>query len=555
MSGNKSTVQSPAYLEKKLFADTYLSIASKSVRLGQIINLRGHTSNGIGGGNFVVVSSSGLTADNGSISVTGSAGLYAVRQNAKRTPYEFGFLDGGVDASVAINACSSAYGECFLDKGKTYNIQYTVNPLKLVCSGGVAKLNCVSPTANNRFGSLSAAVYQTGGVGSPLEGVDVRNIFVECNQLIGVTGSTGLKGFYFQRLKNFYQSGCTVSKCASYGYWDSDVSGTGTTYCYGVRENCWAIDCAVSYEQVNVRGITLNNCHAYTSTDSLTFVPECQYHAYGGSDMRVVYNNCTGIADGVCPAIVSLALECKNFAANDCRFINNHNGGADIRAAVYMESSGGNFDNIKFKNCELKSLYYGACILNIGASGNSNAIIKADNCRITGKDFAVTISGSGGIFEFTNCDALATASGGTTPWSYYNNGSPTRFKVVGGSAVVSGGVLPSYPSNFGSDKFIGVYASPSVSALPIIRQEVIGAGVLLNGGDNANYTASFPAAIVDWGKVVVDAVIDSTGMSSANSAAAAVGFSANNITTTQVRLYTAQAQNGKTVKYCLREYY
>lgn len=554
MSG-KASVASSSVLEKKLFADTYADIATKKVKLGQIINVKGHTVNGVGGGNFVVVNSAGFTVDTGSVSGTGTAGCVAIRQNPKRTPYEFGFVDGGNDASVAINACTTAYGACYLDAGKTYNIRYSVNPLKFVCSGGVAKLNCVSPTGNTRFGSLYAAVYASGSAGAPLEGVDVRNIWIECNELIGVTGSTGLKGFMFQRLKNFYQSGCTVNKSASYAYWDTDVSGTGTTYCYGVRENCWATDSAVSFEQVNVRGITLNNCNAYTSTATLSFVPECQFHAYGGDDMRVTYNNCTGIADGVCPAIVSLALTCKNLSASDCRFINNHNGAGDIRAALYMEGAAGNFHNIKFKNCELRSLYYGAAVMTVGASGAAGGVMKMDGCTIVGKDFGITIGGTGGIYEFSNCESSASSAGGVTPWAYYNNGSPTRFKVIGGSAVVSGGVLPSFPSNFGSDKFVGVYCSPSASALPSVRQELYGTGVLLNGGDNANFTIAFPSSMANYAKVVLQANIDATGHSSSVAAGEAVAFSMANVDGTNVRIFTAQAQQGKTVKYCLKEYY
>src|SRR6187402_1195962 len=106
MSGSRG--QSGAVVLKKLFADTFASFATKRVKLGQVVTLKGHTVLNVGGGNFIGVASG--TPDTGSCSATATAGIFVVRQNPKKNPYEFGFLDGGVDVSVAANACATVYG-------------------------------------------------------------------------------------------------------------------------------------------------------------------------------------------------------------------------------------------------------------------------------------------------------------------------------------------------------------------------------------------------------------------------------------------------------------
>lgn len=544
-----------------LTAPTFASLATTPSFPGQIIRTMGHTNPGIGGQTFQDFSGS-ITNDTGSqITNTVTTGRYWKAIDPQRTPYEFGYIDGGVDASAAINACTAAWGECWLDKGKTYDIQYTVLARSLQCRGGVATLNCTSPTANTRFGSIGAAVmaspnaYGVTTNTGVLKGVDLQGFIIECNKLIGATGSTGLKGVYQYRCENFYNRNITVRNSASYSFWDHDDATTGTLYCSGTRDDCWAIDGAVSFEQVNVRGVTLNNCNAYTSTATLGYAPECQFHAYGGSDMRIVYNNCTGIADGNCPAIVSLAMEAKNIAMNDSRFINNYNGGASIMAALYMEGVGGNFGNINAKNCTFTSQYSLAVVMTIGASGSASAKFDFSECTIQGIAAGVTINGTGGIYEFANCAVGATASGATVPYAYYNNGAPTRFKAIGGSAIVSGGTAPVFPSNIAASNFTSVYCSPNASTLPVIKQHVVGKGTLLNGGDNANYLINMTESIVSFDKCSCVAIVDSSGMSTANAAAAAIPFSFFYLNATQVRVYTAQANNGKVVKFDIKEYF
>jgi hypothetical protein len=488
--------------------EDFSSLATTAAPLaGMIVYTRQHTSGGIGGGYFQDFAGT-ITNDTGSkINNTITAGRHWKRVNPQKTPYEFGYLDGGVDAAVAINACITAYGDCFLDGGKTYNIQYQIdNPKRFWALGGVATLNCTSPTANTRFGSLNAAIYALGGVGNPLSGVDVQNITIDCNKLIGVTGSTGIKGFLFQRLDNFYQRNCKVFDCASYGFWDYDVSTTGTTYCSGTRDDCTAIDCQVAFEQVNVRGVTLNNCYGYISNATLGYVPECIYHAYGGADMQIVYNNCVGVADGVCPSIFLGLLEVKNLTMNDCIFQNNYNNGASIQAAIFFDASGtSNFDNITFKNCTFKSLFTTAVTLSDGSASTTDNTFRFINCEIEGYQIGVQLNVARGRYYFTDCDVRGRASLAVTPYAIYNNGTPTEVKVIGGffKASTTGSGTPTI-SNMSSGIFTSTTLDPAGSAPPKIRQKV--AGIATWGGDGstyANLNVVLPGACLNWTSVDV----------------------------------------------------
>jgi hypothetical protein len=489
--------------------------------------------------------------------------------NPAKTPYEFGYLDGGADVSVAMNSCLTTHGACYLDEGKTYNLQYSVTvPGKIDCIGGVATINLTSPTANTRFGSLNSAFYFVGGIGAPTEGVNVQNIVLQCNKLIGVTGSVGVKGFMFQRLKNFYQRGCSVINCASYAYWDYDVATSGTTFCSGTRDDCWAVDCQVSFEQVNVRNVTLNNCRGYISNASLGYVPECIFHSYGGADMQVVYNNCIGIADGVCPSVFLGLLEAKNITFNDCQLINNYNNGASIQAAVIFDASGtSNFDGIVFSNCILKSLFSPAVTLSIGSGGTLDNSFHFDNCKIDGYQIGVQLNVSAGKFYFSNTETRARASGAVTPYGIYNNGTPTVFLYTGGmvKASTSGSGTPTI-SNLPTSYFVNTFFDPAGTQPPRVRQRVVGSAVI--GGDGSTYSllnVVFPAAALNWTsessastpKVTASIHVD-YGISVAGTYPGAVAMAypfvismpANNT----VRFVGNTAMNGKTARYEVTEW-
>lgn len=565
---SKVSTQNPEILNKKLHATVWSELSTRKFKIGDVITLRGHTVNGVGGGRLIAVSSSGLVADSGFISVTGSPGVYLKRVNPKKTPYEFGYQDGGVNASTAINACIVAHGDCYLDGGKTYDIQFQIdNPKKLWGVGGVATLNCTSPTANTRFGSLNAAVYALGGVGSPLSGVDIQNIKIDCNKLIGVTGSVGIKGFIFQRLENFYQRNCRVIDCASYGFWDYDTSGTGTTYCSGTRDDCWAVDCAVGFEQVNVRGVTLNNCRGYVSSAVLGYTPECIFHAYGGADMQIVYNNCIGIADGVCPTIFLGLLEVRNMTLNDCQFLNNYNNGASIQAAVFFDASGAsNFDNITFNNCTLKSQFTAAVTLCVGSTATTDNNFRFNGCEIEGYQLGVQFNGSLGRYYFTDCDVRGRATLAVTPFAYYNNGSPTEVKVVGGFAKASttGSGTPTI-TNMSFGIFTSTTFDPVGTKPPKVRQRVTGIAVF--GGDGstyANLNVVMPSAVLNWTSAAVNTAKVTGSLQIDYSLSGAVTFPdavamayptvialpENNI----VRFVGNAALNGKTARYEVTEW-
>jgi hypothetical protein len=63
-----------------IVVDTFADLASTHLSIGQVVYLKQHTSGGKGGGEFIGVSSSGLTPDTGVISTTNTGGVYAKRK-------------------------------------------------------------------------------------------------------------------------------------------------------------------------------------------------------------------------------------------------------------------------------------------------------------------------------------------------------------------------------------------------------------------------------------------------------------------------------------------
>lgn len=489
---------------------TVADISTTPMQAGQIFELvEYHAGTGYGGGKLLAKLGS-PTIDNGSKFASGTAGVYVERVNPQKTPYEFGYQDGGEDASPAINACTLAYGACYLDRGKTYDIATVVRARKLHSIGGKATLNCVSPTSNNRFGSTGAAVHCSPNLGytdttdtGTLSGVDIQNIVIQCNGLISATGSVGLKGFHKYRCNDFYMRACDVYNCASYAFWAHDDATTGTNFCSGTYDDCYAFDSQVSFEQVNVRGVTLNNCHGYISSAALSYptAVEAIFHPYGGSDMRVTYNNCTGIADGPCPAVMLALLAAKNISVNDCQFINNYDNGINIQAAVILDGSGSSsFDSVNFDNCTLKSLYSSAVRLTPGASGGAEAAFKFNRCEIDGYQLGVYASGTGGRYSFVDCNTFARASLAVTPICYQVESGYTSFQVIGGTATASttGSGTPTV-SSLPRSIFNGTILNPNTGALPVARQRVVGTAVF--GGDGSTYAVLnviLPSAVLGW---------------------------------------------------------
>ncbi len=542
--------------------DTIAVLRTLPAAAGQSVRIKGHTVFGIGEGTFDTFTGT-VVDDNGDKIPSATNNVYFKRRQPKRTPYEFGYLDGGTDVSVAANACTIAYGACYLDKGKTYNIQYTIFCLLLQCLGGTAILNATSPTGNTRFGSLNGVVCPTGGVGSPLEGVDARNIEVNCNKLIGVTGSVGIKGFLFTRLKNYYQTGCTVRNCASYGFWDTDTATTGTTFISGTRDNCWAIDCAVSFEQVNTRGVTLNNCNAYISAGLTGYTPEAMFHFYGGSDLQLTYNNCRGIADGPCPTVVLGLLEAKNVNINDSIFINNYNNPGNITAAFYVDSAGGNFDNINFKNTVLKSTYAAAVYLAPGSSGAVTNKWKFEGCTIQGIQIGIQLNGTGGRYILDNNDISASAPSPTVPFAIYSNATNPVVQVRNGFVTATGPSVGATATNLSAESFLGVVQTPAGSTLPVIRQQKVGTVVMTNGTTHSltnvviSAVLGWTSAAVNTTKLDVSVMVD-YGISAAAdlpaAAAMAYAFSSALVANDTVRIVSVVGAAGKTIRYVITEY-
>lgn len=90
--------------------DTYADFSKTRLNIGQVVYLKQHTSGGIGGGEFIGVSSSGKTINPGHIAATLDPAVFSERINyVVVTPDQFGALGGGADDRVA---CQAAIDFC-----------------------------------------------------------------------------------------------------------------------------------------------------------------------------------------------------------------------------------------------------------------------------------------------------------------------------------------------------------------------------------------------------------------------------------------------------------
>jgi hypothetical protein len=574
-----------------LFTRNVASIAELSTVsnffAGRVVNVSSYyaSSPGVGGGKFIEMVGV-VTPDGGSKIASATAGRYWLRQNAEKTPYEFGYLDGDADVSVAANACTAAYGVCKFIKSVVYDAQYTIYARKLICEGGKATINCTSPTANTRFGTTGAAIlcspnplFGDTTLTGLLDGVDIQNIIVDCNWLINATGgatpqSNSLKGIMNYRNDSFYVRGCEVYDCGSYAYWAVDDSTTGTLFCTGKYLDCYAKDFGVGFEYVNTRGIVLENCHGYIS-GVLPIYPEAIFHGYGGTDLAVTHNNCTGISDGPVNAIFLGLLGCKNVSFNNSKLINRYNNGATLQAAVILDPSGtSDFDDVNFNNCILYSEYTAAVKLSIGSVGSVNNSFNITDSEINGFGAALEFGGiNGGRYSLTATEVIARASGVTTPIAIYASNVPLSVQVVGGLAKASttGSGVPTV-TTLSNSIFNGTNLDPAGTQPPRVRQRVVGRAEI--GGDGATYATLqtfFPGAVVGWTsasvgtqKVTAVLTIDSRhpgpiagwagSASFAGDAAVIYGYNYHMPSNTQVRFMMPTAARGKICTYEITEW-
>lgn len=82
--------------------DLYADLASQPAEIGQKISISGHTTAGLGGGDFLAVSSAGLTTDGGTISASATAGVYWKRQ----VPYDI--YDAWMFGATGVEAADEA---------------------------------------------------------------------------------------------------------------------------------------------------------------------------------------------------------------------------------------------------------------------------------------------------------------------------------------------------------------------------------------------------------------------------------------------------------------
>jgi hypothetical protein len=465
--------------------------------------------------------------------------------------------DGTADDTAAIVAALAATTSTVYMPAGTYRISTNLNigGKQLIGAGKYeTTILCFSPTSNGRFGGVTtnqAAVYSLGTTGNTISGSQVSDLTIDCDGLLNVTGTVGLKGVMFYKSHACLASNVRVIDSRSYAFWCADAIGS-TDYCSAVFEDCEETGSEIGFETVNPTTCYFIRCKSIKPLASPTWTVDNMFHAYGMTDEAlVIFDNCYG--RGYSATVISLVLKCRNVQFIGGYFEQLTAG----NSAFFILFNSGDHLGIEFNSAVFKSAGYGGVAAIGDAAPSGRKSTKFIGGSITAADGnGVSFQSNNGIYEFVGTDISATRSGGAAAYCLDSSGTGNIIQFTGGSLTAVGGAGTAV--SLGVNAYISdqTLQTPAGLVLPRIRQLVYGTGTLVNASTYAYINANFPFATLDLTKVVATAMIDATGAASGAAAAAeatAISFIALN--NTNFNLYAVTAAAGRKVNWQLTEYF
>ena len=512
--------------------------------------------NTLGDGGVGVFTKSVSGVDNGGSILEDLAGNGWNRSDLSYPAPEW-FYDGASSWHSAINTCLSIFGICHLEEDKTYNIEQGINLAgRTLRCGKRTIINCVSPTANGRFGGVAttqAAIYSHGTTGNPVYGSAMYGGEIHCNGLINATGSVGLKGLNFLKSHECYAESVIVRDCASYAFWVNDLVGN-TDYASATFVNCIEYDAEIGFEAVNVSTAKFIACESY-KTKAVTYPVSTSFTAYGlTDDASVEFTDCTSIADAVSAASTCalFLLKCRNITISGGLYTNKVVG----NSSVFFEEAGGDFDNISLQGVTVRSQGGSAINLTTGALAATGQRISFSNCDIkANNNVGLVLSSSvSGVYDIAASKISSVRVDAGAAIAVFENAGGNICRVSGGELFASGGAgTTAYQM---ADMLVSgeTLLTPAGTTIQRVIQRVIGNGTLANDGTYSYLNTAFSGA-ADMSKVVVTAMVDATGAADGAAAAAlATTISFVPLDTQNIRLYAPTAAAGRSVAFSITEY-
>lgn len=334
----------------KLFVNSFSDIATTNIAIGQVFFLKQHTSGEIGGGDFIGVSSVGLTPDGGLISATTTPGVYAKRLYSGPIHSDWFGCYQAANQTVALNNFLLNGGDLVIDPYPSpYMIDPTLNPLPGSNFGGLdvqSNTNLEIPPGTN-ISSLPASVLFT------------------CT--IKVYNKTNVKIFGGGRVRG--EKSTHIGVTGEHGMGILVLASTNVTVENVAVDNCWG-DCVytgratISGTPTNCRNVTIKDCELYDARRQ-------GISAVSVNVLKILGNTIHGIT-GIAPG-AAIDLEPDAGGTNTEVTISN-NIGYDCDQGLVMQRS------------------------NINVTGSGN-YFKSRGPALAILDEAININAPGGVYE------------------------------------------------------------------------------------------------------------------------------------------------------------
>lgn len=336
-----------------------------------------------------ITAAMGGIADDGDESADVTAALQAIADDAAalNMPIKLGPRTYRV-STTGVEFFTSVYGEAGTVIQSTASTD-SAGPVVRMSGAGVIDTLTIdgnvsadpSPWSSGNYDSFTGAQgLIVGNVGSPVNGVTVKNVTVQNVRRAAFKVEIGSSGVSFDN--------CRAERCRS-------NFGDG-------------------YIVIGASRVTFKNCYA-TDFTRCGFVSDTYGDSPGTFSSQVSYENCWA-EDGHDASILY--------------------GGIEYSAGFWAEKSG----NISFLNCHVKNCYHRGFIMASGEAinGLDLAEFSADNCTVDGSETGFIVQGLSSIPAYSRMTNCAYLGDGLTAFSFTGGTTGDSIHIRNCAATLSG---------------------------------------------------------------------------------------------------------------------